>query len=89
MDTIINISLLASFTMLLAALGLTFLRLVKGPTTNDRIVAMDLIASITMGSILVYSVYIDKTIYFDVAIILSLISFMGTVAISTYISKKK
>jgi multicomponent Na+:H+ antiporter subunit F len=74
---------------LVGAMFLAFYRLIKGPHINDRIVAMDLIASIVMGFILVYSVVINKAIYFDIAVVISLISFMGTIGISTYLKLKK
>ena len=63
-------------------------RLLKGPSVNDRIAAMELISSIIMGFILVYSVMINKSVYLDVPVIISLISFIGTVAISTYLKHK-
>ena len=46
-EQIVNIVLLISFALLLIALGISLLRLIKGPTISDRIVAMDLISSIT------------------------------------------
>lgn len=88
-STLLNIVLLISFALLLIALGISLLRLIKGPTISDRIVAMDLISSITMGFILVYSVLINESMYFDIVIIISLISFISTVAISTYLNQKK
>lgn len=83
-----NLILILAFVMLLIAFALAFVRIVKGPTVRDRIVALDLIASITMGFILVYSVVINKAMYFDIVIVISLISFIGTVAISTYLKQK-
>ena len=88
-STSLNYILLSSFAILLAALAISLFRLYKGPTISDRIVAMDLIASITMGFILVYSVTINEPMYFDIVIIISLISFISTVAISTYLNQKK
>ena len=84
-----NSILFVTMAILLAALVLTFVRLAKGPSVHDRIVALDLTASIIMGFILLYSVLIRKAIYFDMAIVISLISFIGTVAISTYLKQKK
>lgn len=88
-ETIINTSLLIAFAMLILAFALALARILKGPTVQDRIVAMDLIASITMGFILVYSVLINEAMYFDIVITISLISFIGTVAISTYLKQNK
>lgn len=84
----LHITATISFIFLLIALLLTFIRLIKGPTINDRIAAMDLIASIVIGFILVYSIAIQQGIYIDIAIVISLISFVGTVAISTYLKQK-
>ena len=86
--TYYNLILILSSVMLLIAFALAFARIVKGPTPRDRIVALDLIASITMGFILIYSVVINKSMYFDIVIVISLISFIGTVAISTYLKQK-
>ena len=77
------------WAFLLLALFLAFYRLVKGPHVNDRIVAMDLIASIVMGFILVYSIMVNNALYFDIVVVISLISFMGTIGISTYLKIKK
>jgi multicomponent Na+:H+ antiporter subunit F len=87
--SVISISFYLIFGMLLLAFLLAFIRLLKGPDISDRIAAMDLIASITMAFILSYSVLINKAIYFDIVIVISLISFMSTVAVSTYLKQKK
>jgi multicomponent Na+:H+ antiporter subunit F len=49
---------------------------------------MDVIASIIMAFILVYSIYVNNALYFDVPVAISLISFIGTVAVSTYLKQK-
>ena len=84
-----NMVMLMAWGILLMALFISLYRLVKGPTINDRIVALDLIASIAMGFILVYAIASDKPIFFDVAIAIALVSFMGTVGMSTYLRTKK
>jgi len=81
--------IIGSFTALLTALVLALIRLIRGPETGSMIIAMDLIASIVMGYILLYSVVVNKVLYFDIAIVISLISFMGTVAISIYLKQNR
>lgn len=89
MDESTSIVILAiASAMLLAALVLAFARLMKGPSINDRIAAMDVIAVVVMGFVLVYSVLINNSIYFDIPVIISLISFIGTVAVSTYLKHR-
>ncbi|QIA06677.1 monovalent cation/H+ antiporter complex subunit F [Draconibacterium halophilum] len=88
-STISTIALYLIFAMLLLAFVLAFIRMLKGPDISDRIAAMDLIASVTMAFILSYSVLVEKAIYFDIVIVISLISFISTVAVSTYLKQKK
>ncbi len=83
-----NIFIYTGLIFLLIALVLSFARLVRGPSVNDRIAAMDLISSIIIGFIIIYSVLLKSEFYIDVVIIISLVSFIGTVAISTYLKQK-
>ncbi|MBW6534658.1 MAG: hypothetical protein K0B11_06590 [Mariniphaga sp.] len=80
--------LIITFSFLLAALVLAFVRLLRGPSVNDRIAAMDVIAVIVMAFILTYSIMVNKAIYLDLPVIISLISFIGTVAVSTYLKHR-
>ncbi len=86
--TTFTVVMIIAFAMLLAALVLASARLLKGPSVNDRIAAMDVIAIVVMGFVLVYSVMINNSIYFDIPVIISLISFIGTVAVSSYLKHR-
>jgi multicomponent Na+:H+ antiporter subunit F len=68
---------------------LVFIRLFKGPAVVDRVIALDLIITIGIGIITVYSIRQNQKILLDVAIILALIAFLGTIAFSYYIEKQK
>lgn len=68
---------------------LVFIRLFKGPTVVDRVIALDLIITIGIGIITVYSIRQGQEVLLDVAIILALIAFLGTIAFSYYIEKQK
>ena len=86
---ITQLLILGSFSILLAALVLALIRLIRGPETCNMILALDLIASIIMAFILLYSVLANKMIYVDIAIVISLIACMGTVAISLYLKEDR
>ncbi len=88
MEGFTHTAIIIAFSALLLAMVFAVIRLIRGPKSANMIVALDLIASIVMGYILLYTVLTDKIIYFDIAIIISLISFMGTVAISIYLKQK-
>ena len=83
-----QIAITIAFSALLLALVFAVARLILGPKPANMIVALDLIASIVMGYILIYALLVDKAVYVDIAVIISLISFMGTVAISNYLNQK-
>ena len=62
---------------------LVFIRLFKGPTVVDRVIALDLIITIGIGIITVYSIRQEQEVLLDVAIILALIAFLGTCLLYT------
>ena len=68
---------------------LVFIRLLKGPSVVDRVIALDLIITIGIGILTTYSMLQNQKILLDVAIILALIAFLGTIAFSYYIEKKQ
>ena len=76
------------FTMLSIALFLAFVRLVLGPSLPDRVVALDLIAAITVGFIAVYAIDTGQRVFLDAAIVVALITFLGTVAFAQYIERR-
>ena len=86
--TFLHISIFIAFGILLLAFVLALIRLFRGPESSDRIVALDLIASLVMGFILLYSLLVGREVYFDIAIVNAMISFIGTIGISIYLKKK-
>lgn len=76
-----------SLAILSSGLFLAFYRLVRGPSLPDRVVALDLIATISVAMIAVYAVITEKPILLDVAIVVALIAFLGTVAFARYVEK--
>jgi multicomponent Na+:H+ antiporter subunit F len=69
------------------ALVLTFIRLVRGPTLPDRVIALDLIGIITVGIIAVFAIETNQPVYLIVAMVLALIAFIGTMAFAYFIAK--
>ena len=71
----------------LAAL-LGFVRLLRGPSLPDRVVAFDLLATVGVGISAVYAMAHDQPVFLDVAVVIALISFVGTVAFARYIEER-
>lgn len=70
------------------SVGLIVVRFIQGPSIVDRVIALDLIITTGIGFIAVYSIATNEPDFLDVAMILALIAFLGTVAFSYYILKK-
>ncbi len=79
-DVVIELALL----VLAISLLLTFVRLVRGPSLMDRVVALELIASLVAGIVAVYAIGTDAPEIIDVAIALALVAFLGAVAFARY-----
>ena len=75
------------FTVLfmVALMLLAMVRLVKGPTSADRVVALDAINTLVVAAMIVLGVVFKQFIFIDVAIIYALLSFVGTLYIAKYL----
>jgi multicomponent Na+:H+ antiporter subunit F len=82
-----NLVLLWALSLLSVAIVLTLGRLVRGPSLPDRVVALDLLGTLGIGVIAVYAIATNQPVFLDVAIILALISFLGTVAFAYYLER--
>lgn len=70
------------------SLILIFIRFLKGPAIVDRVVALDLLITVGVGFIGLFSIIAQNPIFLDVAVILALIAFLSTVAFSFYLDKR-
>jgi multicomponent Na+:H+ antiporter subunit F len=76
-----------ALVLLMIALFLAISRLVRGPSLPDRVVALDLIGVISLGIVLVLTIRSGEPVYLDVAIVLGIVAFMGTVAFARYLER--
>ena len=64
-------------------------RFMKGPSIADKIVSLDLLITTGIGIIAIYSIIYNQSALMDTALILALIAFLSTVALSFYLEKRK
>ena len=64
---------------------LLFYRLVDGPTVADRIVAGDAIDLLIAASLVCYSLYSGRGVYLDVALVVAVLGFIGTLMLTKYL----
>jgi multicomponent Na+:H+ antiporter subunit F len=83
----LHYSIILSYILLSLALVLGFVRLVRGPTLPDRVVALELLASLTVGFIAVSVVASGRAPFLDVAMVLALTAFLAAVGFARYLEK--
>lgn len=88
-DSILYWPVHVSLGVLGLAILAAFVRLLRGPSLPDRVVAVDLVAFLTMGFLATYAILIGEEMYLDVALILGLLAFLGTVAFARYIEQTR
>jgi multicomponent Na+:H+ antiporter subunit F len=76
------------FVMISVALLLAFVRLARGPSLSDRVIALDLIAVLAVGLIAMVAFAADQAVFLDAAIVLALVAFLGTVAFARYLERR-
>jgi multisubunit Na+/H+ antiporter MnhF subunit len=64
---------------------LLFIRLIKGPTAADRMLAADEIDNITCLMLIFYTLYSGRAIFLDIAIVTALLGFISTVFVARYL----
>lgn len=65
----------------------TVYRLVKGPTAPDRVQALDVLAIYMIAGIAIFSVLQRSTAYFEVILLLGILSFIVTIAFARFIER--
>ncbi len=81
----VNFVFLVTSVHIAAALLLCILRMLKGPSLADRIVALDLIAAILMVTFMMIGITYEQEAYLTVSLSIAVVSFLATVSISRYL----
>jgi multicomponent Na+:H+ antiporter subunit F len=87
LSPLLSLAAQAVMAMLSAALFLAFVRLVRGPSLPDRVVALDLTATLVVGIIVVYDLAMRQPVLLDVALVMALVGFLGAVAFAYYVER--
>ncbi|MFT8321346.1 MAG: Na(+)/H(+) antiporter subunit F1 [Bacillus sp. (in: firmicutes)] len=82
-DTILFCSLLF---LTLSVLG-TVYRLIKGPTASDRVQALDCLGINLIAGVAIFSVLLRNTGFFEVILLIGILSFIGTIAFARFLER--
>lgn len=83
----LDIAIGLGFFMLTLAVLLTLWRLVRGPETVDRVLALDTLYINAVALLLLYGLHTRSTVYFEIALLVAALGFAGTVALCKYLMR--
>ena len=82
-----DIALNIAFMLIFFSIVFGIIRLVIGPDTVDRVVAIDLLTIIAIAVIGLLAHVANRYIYLDVALVYGLLSFLGVLAVARFLEK--
>lgn len=74
-----------AFALVGTAVMLSFWRLLRGPSAPDRILALDTLYVNTIALLVLLGIHLGSALYFEVALLIALMGFVGTVALCKYL----
>lgn len=83
----LDISIQIALTAIALSMLLTLYRLIKGPSTPDRILALDTLYVNVVALLIVLGIQDNSAIYFEAALLIALMGFVGTVALARYLAR--
>jgi len=82
-------SVYIGFGFLILAIILAFVRLVRGPSLPDRVVALDLLIVLAVAFSVLVAIASNVAAYLDVAIALALVAFLATIAFARFAERRE
>lgn len=87
LDLPLALAALVASIFLVLAMVFAVIRIARGPTPFDRVVALDLIGGLCLCMIVTFAIVFDQAVLLDAAFAIALVSFIGTVAFARYFGK--
>ena len=76
-----------ALTLVAISVAMCFWRLLKGPTVLDRILALDTLYVNAIALLVLLGIHIGSTLFFEAALLIALMGFIGTVALCKYLMR--
>ena len=86
---ILNWALDISFVLVMLGVAAAFIRLIKGPSLPDRVVALDMMTVLIVAFCGLFAMLSEDAAFLDVAIVLALVGFLATVALARFVERRQ
>ncbi len=87
-QTLVIYAVVAAMHVVAVAMLLALFRLVRGPTVPDRILALDTLFVAAIAQLMLFGIYVRTAVYFEAALIIAMLGFVGTVVLSKYVLRR-
>jgi len=87
--TLLSVVSSVALILVTASIVLAFVRVLRGPSLPDRVMALDMIGVMSVSVIVLTAIASDEPVLMDAAIALALISFLGTLAFARFIEQRE
>lgn len=81
----LDLAIPVAFALMALALLLNLWRVVRGPDLPDRVLALDTLYVNSIALLVLFGIHLDTAIYFEAALLIAMMGFVGTVAIAKYL----
>ena len=78
-------SVIVAQVLLLLAMACAVIRLLRGPSAQDRILGLDALYMSAMLLLISYGIRFGTTFYFEAALAIALLGFVSTVALAKFL----
>ncbi|RST72758.1 Na(+)/H(+) antiporter subunit F1 [Siminovitchia acidinfaciens] len=83
----IEMMLSTALVLFAIAIAIALYRIIRGPSIPDRVVALDMIVVNLISGIAVISVLLKTKAFLEVILILGILAFISTIALSKFIER--
>ena len=70
------------------AMLLALVRLLRGPSLPDRILALDTLFVSAIAQLVLFGMHLGTAVYFEAALVIAMLGFVGTVVLSKYVRRR-
>ncbi|NML15755.1 K+/H+ antiporter subunit F [Azohydromonas caseinilytica] len=85
MSVVLTVAITLTLLCYALALGIGLLRLMQGPSAQDRVLALDFMYVVGMLTMLVLAIRYDSSMYFEGALLMVLFGFVSSVALAKFL----
>ena len=86
---ILGLAVRTGFVLVMLGVVLALMRLVRGPSLPDRVVALDTMTVLIVAFCGLFALDTGVRAFLDVAVVLALVGFLATVALARFIERKR